>query len=90
MSVYINHAVPMYAYPDPGRAQSAKQRETLTERGMLLRDYLAAHAPFGVQEAMTLAKGAGHEGLTGPELMELVAHMRYAYADAMLAERVKP
>lgn len=36
------------AFPDPGRAQSAKQREVLTDTGMTLRDYFAAKALAGL------------------------------------------
>ncbi|WBS00247.1 hypothetical protein OU994_18165 [Pseudoduganella sp. SL102] len=36
------------AFPDPGRAQSAKQRQVLTETGMTLRDYFAAKAIQGM------------------------------------------
>lgn len=36
------------AFPDPGRAQSAKQREVLTGTGMTLRDYFAAKAMQGM------------------------------------------
>lgn len=36
------------AFPDPGRAQSAKQRNVLTDVGMSLRDYFAAAAIHGI------------------------------------------
>lgn len=69
----INNGGP--AFPDPGRAQSAKQREVLTDTGMTLRDYFAIRA-FQTR----LAK---HSDWTLDELTE----QSYMDADAMLKAR---
>ena len=61
------------AFPDPGRAQSAKQREKLTETGMTLRDYFAAKA---MQALMDQGIGATAR-----------AAAAYREADAMLIAR---
>lgn len=66
------------AFPDPGRAQSAKQRENLTETGMSLRDYFAAQALAGMASQY-------HENWTTWG----AAQAAYELADAMIAERVK-
>ncbi len=70
------------AFPDPGRAQSAKQREALTETGMTLRDYFAGQAVAGLL-AQRLPAHQGEDGA------ETVAQDAYIVADAMLAERAK-
>ena len=76
------------AFPDPGRAQSAKQRETLTETGMTLRDYFAARAlsalvghPDTFAVMLDSAKEKGQEGAA------YTAATAYELADAMLAAR---
>jgi hypothetical protein len=66
------------AFPDPGRAQSAKQRERLTETGMTLRDYFAAEALQGLY-----AGGKANEHTSDA----MLAKLSYAMADAMLAAR---
>jgi hypothetical protein len=70
------------AFPDPGRAQSAKQREVLTDTGMTLRDYFAAAALQGF-----IACHSGMDVCT-PDPQQ-AAGRAYEYADAMLAERAK-
>ena len=75
------------AFPDPGRAQSAKQRETITETGMTLRDYFAAKA---LPAAMSIPwRDVGYQPADG--LTDMQQHVRLAYqmADAMLVERAK-
>lgn len=73
----INNGGP--AFPDPGRAQSAKQREALTNTGMTLRDYFAAKA---------MASFIAWEETGGHALdMEVIAGYAYQMADAMLAAR---
>lgn len=66
------------AFPDPGRAQSAKQRERLTDTGMTLRDYFAAKAMQGF-----ISAGPGE--LT--ETVGLIAELSYKIADALLVAR---
>lgn len=65
--------------------------------GMTLRDYFAAHAPQPSQEAINTeirldkARNPYNEPHK-PRLRdqaEIIAHLRYEYADAMLAERAK-
>jgi hypothetical protein len=68
------------AFPDPGRAQSAKQREIITETGMTLRDWFAG-------KALTIVAAAGGIDHIGPYECASAA---YEIADAMLAERAKP
>ena len=65
------------AFPDPGRAQSAKQRQELTETGMTLRDYFAAKAMQGI---------SSHPDTWG-QVIEGIAKEAYAIADAMLKAR---
>jgi hypothetical protein len=72
------------AFPDPGRAQSAKQRQVLTERGMTLRDYFAAKAMTSV-----IATASTKNDSTPAECMKLIARVSYGIADAMLKERNK-
>lgn len=84
------------AFPDPGRAQSAKQREGLTETGMTLRDYFAAQALAGlinepVEKGGSSTAGdicAANEQLQD-DVQGVLAHAAYSIADAMLAERAK-
>jgi hypothetical protein len=84
------------AFPDPGRAQSAKQREALTETGMTLRDYFAAQALSGlINEPLEgrLGSTAGDICATNGRLQDnvqaVIAHAAYSIADAMIAERAK-
>lgn len=67
------------AFPDPGRAQSAKQRGLLGNPGMSLRDYFAAKAMQGI---------VTHEDMWN-QLDSTIAESAYALADAMLAQREK-
>jgi hypothetical protein len=69
------------AFPDPGRAQSAKQREQLSETGMTLRDYFAAKAMHAAAVYPVAA-----EGFTFAER----ATWAYQQADAMLVARSAP
>lgn len=66
------------AFPDPGRAQSAKQRETLTETGMTLRDYFAAKAMAGFLASGRCPLDPPYGNFARPS---------YAMADAMLVAR---
>lgn len=91
-----------YAFPDPGRAQSEKQREKLTEKGMSLRDYFAAKAPSPigfhrklewkeqVEEHAPDSKGNTCTVIgrhVDEDGAEYLARWAYHYADAMLAAR---
>lgn len=71
------------AFPDPGRAQSAKQREVLTDTGMTLRDYFAAKAMQGWLSSY--GPDDKHPATAGDA--DFVAQRSYAMADAMLAAR---
>ena len=64
------------AFPDPGRAQSAKQREILKGHGMTLRDYFAAKAMQGLVTKRSCS-------------LDELPKFAYLFADAMLAERSK-
>lgn len=70
------------AFPDPGRAQSTKQREVLTNTGMTLRDYFAAKA----LAAMIGQPNKDHENC-GKKAVPRLAQFAYEYADAMIAAR---
>lgn len=76
------------AFPDPGRAQSAKQRQVLTETGMTLRDYFAAHAPIGVADANDAFYRTHGRNARQSEMLEVLATMRGRYAEAMIADRL--
>jgi len=65
------------AFPSPGGSAS----------GMDLRDYFAAHAPFTTDDALKAILGITPVPPTGGQLVEMLAGMRYAYADAMLKAR---
>jgi hypothetical protein len=73
------------AFPDPGRAQSAKQREVLTNTGMTLRDFFAAHAVAGVLQMV--ATGQHELGIVRPTGAAGIAASAYEIADAMIASR---
>lgn len=66
------------AFPDPGRAQSQKQREMLGNEGMTLRDYFAAKA---MQTLICDMKNPTPKD---------VSEWAYRHADAMLTERLNP
>ena len=70
------------AFPDPGRAQSAKQRLELTGTGITTRDYFATEAIGAVFERCI--RNWDH---ICPEACEQVASSAYMLADAMLKER---
>lgn len=57
--------------------------------GMTLRHYYMAHAPFTLNDARTAAYAIGGPSPSGEQLIELLAQMRAAYADAMIAEGLK-
>lgn len=79
------------AFPDPGRAQSAKQRERLTETGLTVLDYFAAHAPITIADARSAwyaSEGAADATIT--DLLHTLAALRSAYALEMLAFRPRP
>jgi len=67
------------AFPDPGRAQSQKQREVLTETGMSLRDYFAAKAITGILSG----------GVASEDYLNRISDRAYFLADAMLKARDK-
>lgn len=72
------------AFPDPGRAQSQKQRELLGNQGMSLRDYFAATAMQGMLAYPGCEQRGSHHNNNTPSG---VAAMAYRYADAMLKVR---
>lgn len=58
------------------------------EVGMTLRDYFAAHAPFVIEDILyTHDKDQSFN--PREKHLELLAEMRYKYADAMIVERNK-
>lgn len=67
------------AFPDPGRAQSEKQREKLTQTGMSLRDYFAAKA----MSAFLVI----HKSEPGKTMADHLSEHSYRIADAMLKAR---
>jgi len=73
------------AFPDPGRAQSAKQREVLTATGITMRDYFAAAALQGLCASMTDARFSEIRDLIAGGMNE--ATVCYLLADAMLRAR---
>jgi hypothetical protein len=76
------------AFPDPGRAQSAKQREVLTNTGMTLRDYFAAKAMCSAMDLTpTRWWNEGLNPAAGTAEIQRVAKVAYAMADSMLAAR---
>jgi len=52
-------------------------------RGMTLRDWFAGNAPFTLDDANRMCGPSD----TGRMVLETLADLRYAYADAMLAAR---
>lgn len=81
-----------YVYPDPGRAQSAKQREQLPEKGITLRDYFAAQAPITLVEARQIWSETNYQYRQDPtiaQVIDILTEISYAYADAMLKRRAK-
>ena len=75
------------AFPDPGRAQSQKQREALGNEGMTLRDYFAASVDIPWNAVIETLKLKGEPNPTVMRTVEYRAAMRYAEADAMLRAR---
>lgn len=80
------------AFPDPGRAQSGKVRETLTHTGMTLRDYFAAAAlsnPALCTGVITSLQFEAWYGRNASDVTrkQIVAKQAYDTADALLAER---
>jgi hypothetical protein len=66
--------------------------------GMSLRDYFAAHAPqptdneIGSQQSIDRSRNPHNDGPPKPQLRsreQVIAFLRYQYADAMLKERSK-
>lgn len=78
------------AFPEPGRAQSAKQRQVLTNVGMSLRDFFAAKA---LASLICEPSWGGSNSLTwtlGPKTTDVAlnyAKVAYQFADAMLEAR---
>ncbi|MES2262157.1 MAG: hypothetical protein V4724_26855 [Pseudomonadota bacterium] len=78
------------AFPDPGRAQSEKQREKLTEMGMTLHDYFAAHSPIDTAIAHDTFYRQNGRNAGIQEMLTMLANLRHRYADTMLAARQAP
>jgi hypothetical protein len=90
------------AFPMPSSSANAIGAEEWNSAhfGMTLRDYFAVHASeeaIGLGEATTISHCAKLLGITVDEYNQdpfgnyckLLSKRRYAYADAMLAERAK-
>jgi len=77
------------AFPDPGRAQSVKQRGLLPATGMTLRDYYAGKAPIDLDQAARMFNDENGRKASLLEALQQFAFLSFAYADAMLAERAK-
>lgn len=73
------------AFPTDNAAQTGNA--TWHFQGMSLRDYLAAHAPMSLQDAKTACLSKTVSPPTGQELVDMLAAMKYVYADAMLKAR---
>lgn len=52
--------------------------------GMTLRDYFAAHAPIGVADANEAFYREHGRNARTSEMLDVLARLRIAYADAML------
>jgi len=80
------------AFPDPGRAQGAAQRETLTNTGMSLRDWFAGMALNSIIKSCgdihcyydVKAGSKGDNDIPSPDA---VASFAYEIAESMLAAR---
>lgn len=60
------------------------------QQGMTLRDYFVAHAPITMADATKALFDSGSKNeVTVMHAINMLVQMRSAYADAMLAERVK-
>lgn len=59
---------------------------TVSDPGMDLRDYFAAHAPVDVYD-LDSCFGIYWDELKGKELLDKLAQARYQYADAMMEAR---
>lgn len=70
------------AFPDPGRGQSAKQRDLIGNPGMALRDYFAAKA----MQAF-LSGHIAHHGHESHWPYDQMASEAWDVADAMIAAR---
>lgn len=55
--------------------------------GMTLRDYFAAHAPIGVADANEAFYREHGRNARTSEMLDVLARLRIAYADAMLKAR---
>lgn len=53
--------------------------------GMSKREYFAAHAPITFSDAVRALESAGAERYTGSDILEMLALMRWDYADKMIA-----
>lgn len=91
MSEQIKNGGPAFPFGvkhtwDNYRGESSTLEEN--EEGMSLRDYFAEHAPTTMQDAINLLSMLGEKDpmRRGGDLLRTMAQMRYAYADAMLAE----
>lgn len=59
----------------------------LGKPGMTLRDYFAAHAPIGVADANEAFYREHGRNARTSEMLDVLARLRIAYADAMLKAR---
>lgn len=57
--------------------------------GMTIRDYFAAHAPIGIQEAVNALAAMGNKNPDYNTIMMQLAALRGHYADFMLQERAQ-
>lgn len=76
----------------------AHNSDWATDCGMSLRDYFAAHAPepsedeIGRQVSIDRSRNPYNEGPPKPKIREryeIIAYLKFRYADAMLKEREK-
>ncbi|NLZ11092.1 MAG: hypothetical protein GX086_07150 [Alcaligenaceae bacterium] len=88
------------AFPDPGRGQSAKQRDLIGNPGMSLRDYFAAKAMQGLlskhgayeEDARARSLCSKIESRSREDSLPAneVAAYSYCIADAMIIARADP
>lgn len=76
------------AFPDPGRAQSAKQREKLPNTGMTMLDYFIANAPITYADAAHVCRStSGKQSLPTAEIIKTLVGLRVEYGYCMMACR---
>ena len=76
------------AFPHDGRDNGPGNIKGRACDGMSLRDWFAATAPFTFTDArgMMMNNGAA-PSTTGQEILQFLAGIRFAYADAMIEAR---